>query len=76
MRIVYMSDELERQAFADQAAKNFAEHPEYATFGDVEPDTWFAVRWGMHKRAVLVFKISDTQPVVYGDLIPQGDEQP
>lgn len=70
-RVVYMSAEVERQEFAERAAKHFAEHATSATYGDVEPDTWFAVRWGLHNRAVLVFKLGDEQPVIYGDLIAE-----
>lgn len=75
-RVVYMSDERERQAFAERAAAKFAADPKLRTYtdGDVEPDAWFAVRWGLHDRAVMVFKIGDVPPVVYGDLVPRGAE--
>lgn len=74
-RVVYMSDERERQAFAELAAAKFAADPKLWTFtdGDVEAGEWFAVRWGLHDRAVMVFKLGDAPPVIYADLVPRGD---
>lgn len=74
-RVVYMSDERERQAFAERAAAKFASDPAMTTYtdGDIEPDEWIALRWGLHDRAVLVFKVGDAAPVVYADLVPRSD---
>lgn len=73
-RVVYMSEERERQAFAERAAAKFSADAKLWTYtdADVEPDEWFAVRWGLHDRAVLVFKVGDVPPVVYADLVPRA----
>lgn len=44
--------------FAERALAHFAEHPEHMTFGAADPDTLFAVRWGITGSAVRVFTIS------------------
>ena len=62
----------EREAFAHDAARAFAENPQFSTFtrGDIEPGTWFAVRWGMNEDCVVVFKIDeDTPPANYMNLV-------
>lgn len=53
----------ERLAFAKKAIAHFAEHPEHSTYGEADNDTWFAVRWGLHGKAVRVFRISTEFPV-------------
>lgn len=56
--------------FGKRAAEHFIEHPEHSSFGDLEPETYLALRWGLHDRAILVLKLDpDFHPFVYGDCI-------
>lgn len=56
--------------FTERATKAFEEHPEYLTFAENE-DTYLAIRWGMHDRAVLVISLSTEfkNAVIFGDKI-------
>lgn len=75
MRHVYMSDERERQAFAEKAARHFKSDRGCFTYtaDNIEPGAWFAVRWGMGEDCVLVFRVGDETPVIYGQLIRDVD---
>jgi hypothetical protein len=54
--------------FIERATKNFNENPTHHTYGDIEPNSWFAVRWGLSDRAILVLKLHDEYtPFVVGD---------
>jgi len=67
-----LTEEQERQAFAQKAAEAFAKDKNAATFGDVENGKLFAVRWGMLESSVLVFRIDNDYPVInYQNLIPK-----
>ena len=69
------AEELEEViAFARAAALRFAQDnlriSTYTT-GDIEAGCWFALRWGLHDRAVMVFKLDEyVEPLIFGDLIP------
>lgn len=69
MEIIYLHDRREKDAFAERAAKRFAEDNKILTYTDEEPDSgcFFAVRWGLGDDCVLVFKIDE--PTVYQQLI-------
>lgn len=73
-RLVNMADEIERMAFANRAGLHFADHPKHWTFaeGDPEAGELLALRWGLHGRAVLVLRVAEEVPVIYGDLVPPG----
>ncbi len=77
MRMVDLHEQERRAAFAKRAAKKFADNPNIYTYSDESPaeDQLFAVRWGLHDRAVLVFEIKDT-PEIYQDLVPINVIQP
>lgn len=62
-------DEQERLAFAERAARHFAANPDHASFGDVEPGTFLALRWGMGDDCVLVVRLTDEPPVNYQGLV-------
>lgn len=74
MRLINLQEEQESLAFAREAAKAFEENPKYSTYstGVIKEGEYFAVRWGMNDRCVLIFKVShDFTPTVYTDLIPK-----
>ena len=62
-RSVYLSDLEAEIDFAKRAAKDFAEHPEHASFGDLTPGSLLALRWGLGEDCVFVFKLD-------GDFVP------
>jgi hypothetical protein len=73
MRIVDVHMERLQQAFAEKAAKAFAENPKLRTFteGDIEPGVPLAIRWGMDDRSVVVVRLDENhEPVIYGQLVP------
>lgn len=75
---VLLEEEQERQAFALCAAQAFAKNEKLAafTYSDIEAGCWFAVRWGLNDRSVLVFKVSeDGRPVNYRDIVPSKPEE-
>ena len=43
--------------FVKQAVKRFGESPGLATFGDVRPGEYLALRWGMGEDCVLVIRL-------------------
>lgn len=71
MRMIDLHEQERRAAFAERAAKAFADDPKMFTYSDgsIAEDQLFAVRWGLHDRAVLVFEIKD-EPEIYKDLVP------
>ena len=73
-RSVYLS-ELEAEIdFARRAAKDFAEHPEHATFGSLEPGSLLALRWGLGNDCVFVFKLDESFiPTNYMNMIKQEE---
>lgn len=72
MKLVYV-DELEAEiAFAETAAKWFAENPKGNTYtdGEIEPGCLFAVRWGLGDDCVLVIRLDDNHiPTNYQELV-------
>jgi hypothetical protein len=72
MRGVTAEDIEAELAFARKAAANFAQHPEHATFGNIEPGGLFAVRWGLGNDCVLVLKLDETHtPTNYQQLVKE-----
>ena len=70
MRGIHLAEELSRIEFAQRAAKAFAEHPQYMTFGDVEKGGYLALRWGLGGDCVLVVKLDEfDEPVNFHQLI-------
>lgn len=68
MRVIYPEDVQQEMDFAETARKRFEEDPQIMTYASkIEPGELFAVRWGLHGKAVLVLHISeDHEPVIYG----------
>jgi hypothetical protein len=59
MRSVRMSELDEELAFMKKAAEYFAAHPSKSSYGDIEPDTFLALRWGLGEDCVLVLKLAE-----------------
>lgn len=75
-RMTTKSEELARLAFAEKAAYWFADNPHGATFGDVEPGQFLALRWGIGNDCVLVVRIDENdQPVNYQQLIERAKHE-
>lgn len=65
----------EEMEFAELAAKEFAKDKKLSTFSlsDVEPGSFFAVRWGLGDDCVLVLKLCDVhEPTIYQQLIKEA----
>lgn len=76
-RVVFADQERDVIAFAERAALFFEEDPKHWTFtdDDVAGGELFAVRWGMHDRAVLVFRLDDGfEPRIFGDLVRRAED--
>lgn len=72
MKQVYLNKRKEEEAFALEAAKHFEMHPAHTTFTleDIEAGCWFALRWGMDKDCVVVFKLDEYfEPQNYCNII-------
>jgi len=63
----------EEIAFAKEAAKVFEEHPRLNTYGEIEKDELFAMRWGADKDCVIVFRIANT-PHLYGNIVRKQEK--
>lgn len=72
MRMTTAWEELELIRFVERASEDFEAHPEHITYtdGEIVPGCLFAVRWGLGKDCVLVFKLDEFfQPVNYQNVI-------
>lgn len=80
MRGVWPHEQDEERAFADKAAKHFADNPGHGSFssdGDLKPGAWLALRWGGGNDCVVVLKISeDHEPVNYYELVTKYTRRP
>ena len=71
MRGVWPAEQDAERAFAEEAAKVFAENPESTTYteGALDAGVLLALRWGLLDDCVVVIKISDDhEPVNYYNL--------
>lgn len=61
MRQVSVDEIREEIAFAEKAAKYFAEHENISTYTEAEivPGCYFAIRWGMGEDCVVVLKLDE-----------------
>lgn len=74
-RVVYMGELDEVQSFVKEASTAFAKDPKWNTYGAPGPGSLFAVRWGLHRRAVLVMRIDENfEPLIFGDIVPEGED--
>jgi hypothetical protein len=76
MKHVYASDERARIAFAEEAARHFAANPAHWSYSNckpnaIQPGELLAMRWGMGDDCVLVLRVGDDEPVIYGQLVRQ-----
>jgi len=79
MQIVHIHQQRAEHAFAEKAAAAFAGDPEMTSFtdGEIAPGVLLALRWGSHKRAVLVLRLDEIhQPTIYADLVDGLDDVP
>lgn len=56
-RMTYIAHERALIDFAEKAARHFAANSNHSTYGDLEPDSYLAIRWGMGNDCVLVVKL-------------------
>jgi len=77
MRGVWPHEQDEERAFADTAAKHFADSPaSYSYGGEPKAGQWLALRWGGGNDCVVVLKISDDhEPVNYYGLVREYTDQ-
>jgi hypothetical protein len=78
MRSVRPSEVEEELAFAQRAAEYFAYHPQKTSFsdGDIAPDTFLALRWGLGEDCVLVLKLAEPwqhTPTNYQNIVPRRE---
>ncbi|MDP2659514.1 MAG: hypothetical protein Q8R28_02130, partial [Dehalococcoidia bacterium] len=57
--------------FAAEAALHFADHPEHHTYttGEIGPGGLLALRWGLGADCVLVLRLTDEPPLLFGNTI-------
>ncbi len=70
---VDLEERKKRHNFMLEAATVFKEHPEIYTYteGEIVPGCLFAVRWGLARTSVVVFKLDDSSPIEnYMSVIP------
>lgn len=73
MRSTSKTEVLARLAFAERAAEVFKGNAESATYGDLTPGGYFALRWGLCDNCVLVLKLDDCdEPVNYHNLVNES----
>lgn len=60
MRSVRPADLDEELAFMRKAADYFAANPAKSSYGDIEPDSFLALRWGLGDDCVLVVKLAES----------------
>jgi len=75
MRSTYISEDLQQIEFARKAGEHFANHPEHTTFtdGEIEPDAFLAIRWGMDNDCVLVTQLhSYHEPTIYAQAVKKA----
>lgn len=76
MKLVDINTQRAEQAFAEKAAAAFAREPKMRSYtdGDIVPGCLFALRWGLHERAVAVLRLDGEHlPTIYGDLVPRPE---
>lgn len=71
MKMTTISQEQELIEFVQAASKSFEANPQHSTFtkGQVASGELFAVRWGLGDDCILVFRIGEETPTVYGQSI-------
>jgi hypothetical protein len=70
MRMISLSSQEEELLFARESAKDFKEHPEHCTYGNIEKGGFLALRWGMGNDCVLVLKLDEYyEPTNYQRLV-------
>jgi hypothetical protein len=60
--------------FIEEAAEVFRRDPKIMTFtkDKIVPGCFFAIRWGLHDKSILVFKVADDfNPTIYDSVITE-----
>lgn len=73
MRVTTIEAERELQDFAERAGRHFAGHKQHWTFSDGDGPVsgeLLALRWGLGDDCVLVLRVGNELPVVYGQAVP------
>lgn len=77
MREVRTGEIMKEIAFAEKAAKMFAENKQITTYteSDIVPGCFFAVRWGMLDDCVVVLKLDENhEPTNYENLVKKYEK--
>lgn len=77
-RITSIHDDRARADFAERAGAWFSKNPKGWSFtddGETNPGDWIALRWGYGNDCVLVLRIGDDEPVVYGQAVPASAQE-
>lgn len=70
MRMTTVRQDGEQAEFAVKAAQRFAEDSNLATYGDVKPGGYLAIRWGIGGDCVVVVKLDDHhEPTNYQQIV-------
>ena len=73
-RATTVQEETDRMIFAQEAAEHFAKHPEHWTYSkdELASGVLLALRWGLGNDCVLVLRVADELPVIFGQIIKKG----
>ena len=72
MKHIYLSARKEEEQFVSKAVKYFKENPHKNTFTEkeIEVGCWFAIRWGLDRNGVVIFKLDENfEPTNYMEII-------
>ena len=73
-KMTSITQEKNQLEFAEKAAEHFTKHPDHSSYGDLEPGSFIALRWGLGDDCVLVLKLDEYfQNVNYQQAIKKGD---
>lgn len=73
MRHINIEDEEEKHKFVKEVAKAFNENKDLASYGDLEPGSYLALRWGLGNDCILVLKLDEYfQQENYSGLLNKG----
>lgn len=72
-RMTSVNRERDTIEFALKAAEHFEKNPECATFGELEPETLLALRWGLGEDCVLIVRLDCEEGVIYQQIIKKRE---
>lgn len=76
MIMTYFDDRQKQDSFAFKAATHFRDNPSHQTYTteEIEPNCYFALRYGADNDCVVIFKIGDEEPINYQNIIGKESE--